>query len=103
MAEKRRQYTEEFKRETVLLLESSGKPVGQMVRELGTNDNVLYRWRQQFGQLANGKQGNKADLEAEGKRLRRENAILKQERDVPGVGGVGEWLLCLARTGSEPA
>ena len=82
MIGKRRQYTEEFKRETVQLLESSGKPVARIARELGVNENVLYRWRQQFGQSVNGNKGNKADLEAEVKRLRRENTILKQERDV---------------------
>jgi transposase len=82
MTGKRRQYTEEFKRETVKLLESSGKPVARIARELGINENVLYRWRQQFGQSANGSKANMADLEAEVKRLRRENAVLKQERDV---------------------
>jgi transposase-like protein len=37
-----RKYTEEFKRERVRLMESSGKPVVQLVRELGINDNNLY-------------------------------------------------------------
>jgi transposase len=82
MTKTRRQYHEEFKRETVQLIESSGKPVAQIARELGINDNVLYRWRRQFGQAANHNGHNMAALEAEVKQLRRENAILRQEREV---------------------
>ena len=82
MTKIRRQYHEEFKRETVALIESSGKPVAQIARELGINDNVLYRWRRQFGQTASPNGHNLAALEAEVKHLRRENAILRQEREV---------------------
>jgi len=82
MTRNRRQYNEEFKRETVQLIESSGKPVAQIARELGINDNVLYRWRRQFGQAASHNGHNMAALEAEVKHLRRENAILRQEREV---------------------
>jgi hypothetical protein len=35
----RRKYTEEFKREAVHLMETSGKPVAQLARDLGINDN----------------------------------------------------------------
>lgn len=35
MATDRRNYTEEFKREAVRLMESSGKPVAQIARDLG--------------------------------------------------------------------
>ncbi len=46
MATERKSYTEEFKREAVRLMESSGKPVAQLARDLGINDNNLYRWRE---------------------------------------------------------
>jgi transposase len=82
MTKTRRQYNEEFKRETVQLIESSGKPVAQIARDLGINDNVLYRWRRQYGQVASGNGHSITELEAEVKHLRRENAILRQERDV---------------------
>ncbi len=50
MTTERKSYTEEFKREAVRLMESSGKPVAQLARDLGINDNNLYRWRGQYGQ-----------------------------------------------------
>lgn len=43
MAIDRTRYTEEFKREAVRLMETSGKPVAQLARNLGVNDNNLYR------------------------------------------------------------
>lgn len=45
MATERKSYTEEFKREAVRLMETSGKPIAQIARDLGVNDNKLYRWR----------------------------------------------------------
>jgi|SRR6185369_2956639 len=86
MATERRNYTEEFKREAVRLMESSGKPVAQLARELGLNDNNLYRWRGLYGRQrpvsSNGGVSSVAELEGEVKRLRRENEILRQERDI---------------------
>lgn len=43
MATERKSYTEEFKREAVRLMESSGKPVAQLARDLGINDNNRQR------------------------------------------------------------
>jgi transposase len=84
MAAERRSYTEEFKREAVQLLESSGKPVAQLARDLGVNDNNLYRWRELYGnQPQTGtKNDNPVDMAAELKRLRQEVAVLRQERDI---------------------
>lgn len=80
-------YTEEFKRDAVRLVETSGKPKTQVARELGISDRALYRWLKEYGQApeprANG-QGSPSlnDLEAENKRLRREVEVLRQERDI---------------------
>ncbi|MEY4705948.1 MAG: hypothetical protein RL042_2153 [Nitrospirota bacterium] len=41
----RRQFTDAFKSEAVRLTRESGRPVAQVVRELGISDNVLSRWR----------------------------------------------------------
>ena len=83
MTTDRRSYTEEFKREAVRLMESSGKPVAQLARELGINDNNLYRWRSLYGSRSQSSpNGNVSELEAELKRLRRENEVLRQERDI---------------------
>jgi transposase len=67
-------------------METSGKAIAQIARDLGVNDSVLYRWREQYGQSerpqgsTNGR--GMAELEAEVKRLQRENTVLRQERDV---------------------
>jgi len=85
MAIDRRSYTEEFKREVVQLMETSGKPVAQVARDLGVNDNNLYRWRglywgHQQQASTNGRPASEVKLEAEVKRLRHENKVLRQER-----------------------
>lgn len=83
MATERRKYTEEFKREAVQLMESSGKPIAEIARELGINDNNLYRWRGLYGNLTPAKPtGSVAEMEAEVKRLQREVEVLRQERDI---------------------
>ncbi len=83
MTRERRSYTEEFKREAVRLMESNGKAVAQLARDLGINDNNLYRWRNLYGrQPQNSTNGNVGAMEAELKRLQREVEVLRQERDI---------------------
>jgi transposase len=83
MTTERRKYTEEFKREAVRLMESSGKPIAELARDPGINDNNLYRWRNLYGRQAeNGTHGNASALQAELKRLQREVEVLRQERDM---------------------
>jgi transposase len=83
MTVERRKYTEEFKREAVQLMESSGKPIAELARDLGINDNNLYRWRGLYSSQAQAStNGSVAEMEAELKRLRREVEVLRQERDI---------------------
>jgi transposase len=83
MTIERRKYTEEFKREAVRLMETSGKAIAELARDLGINDNNLYRWRGLYGrQMQVRANGSVAEMEAELKRLRREVAVLRQERDI---------------------
>lgn len=83
MTTERKSYTEEFKREAVRLMESSGKPVAQLARDLGINDNNLYRWRGRYGQQIQTKpNGGVVEMEAELKQLRREVEVLRQEREI---------------------
>jgi len=42
----RRVYTKEFKAEAVALAEKKEKPISQIAKDLGINENVLYRWMQ---------------------------------------------------------
>lgn len=79
----RRQYTEEFKAEAVRLVRDSARPVAQVARDLGIADHLLYRWRAEQHQAesqGHTRQSMRAE-QGELVRLRRENVILKQERD----------------------
>jgi transposase len=83
MTVERRKYTEAFKREAVQLMETSGKPITELARDLGVNDNNLYRWRGLYGKRSQANtNGSVTEMEAELKRLRRENEVLRQERDI---------------------
>ena len=44
MAKTRREFTPEFKREAVALLESSGRPQIQVAAELGIQPSMLRQW-----------------------------------------------------------
>lgn len=83
MATERKSYTEEFKREAVRLMESSGKPIAELARDLGINDNNLYRWRELYdSQAQTSTSGSVVEMETELKRLWRENEVLRQEREI---------------------
>lgn len=77
-------YTAEFKESAVKLAVESKRPLTQTARELGVNKDPLYGWvRQRHGKLSPGAESVKAEpLYEELKRLRREKAILKEERDI---------------------
>jgi transposase len=80
----RKVYTREYKIEAVRLTTEGGVSVAQAARDLGVNENTLHKWRQQLGadpQQAFPGKGHMKPLEEENRRLRRENAILREERD----------------------
>ena len=85
MNKKHRKYTEEFKRETVALMENSDQPVAEISRHLDVHESVLYRWRRKYGQPSpngSGSEASRDELAAEVKRLKREVEVLRQERDI---------------------
>jgi putative transposase len=49
MGQGRRQFTDEFKREAVALLGSSGRPLTQIAGELGIAPSMLRNWRDRSG------------------------------------------------------
>ena len=80
---KRRQYMGEFKREAVRLVTEGGLSIAQVARDLGLTDNLVSRWKkeaEQNGQRAFPGQGHPQDEEMA--RLRRENDVLRQEREI---------------------
>jgi transposase len=86
MKQKRRVYTAEFRREALRLLERSGKSVREIEQELGITPGMLYKWQARYGELDPNKNGSgnpsMRELEAEIRRLKRENAILAEEREI---------------------
>jgi transposase len=83
MAIKRRKFSEEFKAEAVRIWREGGRPQSQMARELGVVPSVLDRWdkkQRKVEQRGSTRSGAKAERE-ELQRLRRENEVLREERD----------------------
>ena len=80
---KRRKFSHEYKAETVRLIQSSGKSVGQMALELGIGETALRRWCAQAEVEAGpGPEGALTRSErAELVELRRENRRLQMERE----------------------
>lgn len=84
----RRQYTEEFKRETVELVKSSGKSQAQIARELGINEQNISRWKQKYGETIKldesqtiGKEAYMA-MQVELQRVKEERDILKKALNI---------------------
>src|SRR5262245_60556291 len=46
---RRRSFTEDYKRQAVDLVASSGRSIGSVAKELGLRDSVLRRWMEQRG------------------------------------------------------
>ena len=85
MTKQRKKYTREFKIEAVRLITEQHLTISQVSRDLGINSNMLARWKNELQddtrQAFPGK-GNLKPEEEELRRLRRENALLRQERDI---------------------
>lgn len=71
----------EFRREAVRLALSSGRTGREIAEDLGIGLSTLTRWLSQERDASEPSEGP-VDMHAELKRLRRENAVLKQERDI---------------------
>ena len=86
MAEKqsrrRRQFTEEFKRDAVDLVRSTGRPIAQIAQELGIYDSTLGNWVRQDRIDRGQREGLTTDERARLGRLEAENAKLRMERDL---------------------
>lgn len=78
----RRAFTAEFKAEVVALCRTSGKSVGQVCRDLDLGETGVRRWMAQAEVDRGGRAGLTTDERAELARLRKENRILREERDI---------------------
>ena len=78
---KRCNYTKEFKEEAVRLITEEGYSYAEAGRNLGVNPNLLSRWKREFEGVEIDS-GSAAAMQAELKRLRKENKRLKLEREI---------------------
>jgi transposase len=85
MAEKRRQYSEEFKREAMRLVTEQGYSVSETARNLGSNAHRLGRWKREGetrGRAAFPGHGRMASAQEELPRWRDEHTRLRMARDI---------------------
>src|SRR5947208_17069574 len=85
MPKEQKSFTREFKVEAVQLVQSSKKSQTQIARDLGIADSTLHHWCKQFsqqGEEAFPGSGHQTPQEEEIRQLKRENELLRQERDI---------------------
>lgn len=79
----RKRYSKEFKLEAVRMLEAGDKPGHQIEQELGIGSGQVYKWRKELE--ASGERafpGNGTARDEELVRLRKENASLREDREI---------------------
>src|SRR5262245_47653051 len=78
-----RKYPAEFKERAVKLAVESDQPIAQTARDLGVHENTLHTWIGTYHRAERQeKVVNDEHLYEELKRLRQDNARLKEERDI---------------------
>jgi len=75
-------YTDEFKREAVKLLRTGDRTIPQLARELGVSPQSLRNWSTQLDVDEGRAEGLSSAEREELKRLRRENRVLCEEREI---------------------
>lgn len=83
MAKRGAPYPLEFRANAVRLLRSSGRSIAEVARDIGCSDESLRQWAMQAERDATGRpNGLTTNERAELVRLRRENKILAEEREI---------------------
>jgi len=78
----KRPYLPEFRREAVELYRRAGRPLGEVASDLGVATESLRSWVKQAGIDAGVRDGLGSEEGEELRRLRRENRVLREEREV---------------------
>lgn len=84
MGERRRKFDQDFQQGAVRLVLETGRPIAHVARELGINEGTLGNWvgRERRARDGVGRPLSE-DERAELTQLRKENAELRMQRDVP--------------------
>ena len=87
MSVKRKRYSKQFKLDAIQMYENGEKSMAQVERELGITKGMLAKWRAELMQVqgvANAfpGNGNLPEQEARIRQLERENAQLRQEKEI---------------------
>ncbi|MDQ6905374.1 MAG: transposase, partial [Chloroflexota bacterium] len=75
-------YTPEFKVEAVQLVQRRERSLAQIARDLGVSEQTLRNWVKRIKIDSGERAGLTTEERDELRRLRRENRILKEERDI---------------------
>ena len=78
----RRSFTTEYKGEVVALCRSRDKSIGQICRDLDLTETVVRRWVAQAEIDSGQREGLTTAERAELAQLRKENRVLREERDI---------------------
>ena len=82
---RRKQYTEEFRREVLRMAEGTEKPIRELEKDLGLSQGLIRQWQQRYrvdDATATLQPSSEREAEAEIRRLKRELEIVTQERDI---------------------
>ncbi len=87
MPDPKKLFTPEFRDEAVRLAQTSGRSRREVAADLGIGLSTLRNWidRRRERQMGEPPPDRQEDMAAELKRLRRENEVLRQERDPKGA------------------
>jgi transposase len=82
MPRSRPPYPEAFRREAVELVRTGGRPVKEIAKDLGVTEQSLRNWVKQHEVDVGKRPGLSSDERDELRRLRRENRVLREEREI---------------------
>jgi transposase len=78
----RRSFSDEYKAEVVELCRTSGKTIAEVAGDLGLTVSAVRRWVAQADIDAGNKPGMTSEEHSELVQLRKENRVLREERDI---------------------
>jgi transposase len=87
MSQERRKYTKEFKMEAIRMYENGERTLLEVEKELGITPGLLGKWKDELNHQPKKEEafpgnGRLTDTEARIRQLERENALLKQDKEI---------------------